>query len=133
MSDETNQLSPKQQTGIEALLTTQTIGEAAKKAGVSPATMHRWLKTDIFKDAYRSSKAEVVYHSITQLQIATTKAAQQLIEISKNKAVSAQTQVTACKAILDYGLKAIDKEIIIARLEALETAVARNSKRKTPF
>lgn len=129
MDENTSDLTPKQLFGIEALLSTRTIEEAAKKAKVSPATLYRWLQTEAFKTAYRDSKARILNHSMTRLQSATTNAVDTLIEIAADKDVSPQTRITASKAILNFSLKAFENEQLIAPIEALETVAEKRSNR----
>jgi len=120
MSKNVSDLTPKQQAGIAALLSTPSVEEAAKKVNVSPGTLYRWLKTDAFKASYRQAKAEIVGHAMTRLQQAATKAVDVLITIMEDSSVSAQTRCTAAKTILERSVEAFETESMLARIEALE-------------
>ena len=122
------ELTAKQLSGIEALLTTSSVKDAAKKAKVSLATMHRWMSLDEFLATYRTYKSRLVTQAMTRIQSATSKAVDSLIEIVESKKTSPQTRLTACKAILNFSLKAVENEQILARLEALEKATRRRPK-----
>jgi hypothetical protein len=63
-----NPLDPIQAKALVALLSCNTIADAAKKARLGEATLYRYLNDPSFKAAYRRARAEVVEHAITQLQ-----------------------------------------------------------------
>jgi hypothetical protein len=53
-------LSPKQRKAVEALLTTGEVAAAAQAAGVSRATLHRWLADPTFVQAVRDAEARAL-------------------------------------------------------------------------
>ena len=55
-------LTRRQQLAIECLVTIPTIAEAARNAGVSRATLYRWLKKPAFRTAYSQRQAEALIH-----------------------------------------------------------------------
>src|SRR6516165_7946137 len=57
----------KRETAVAALLTEATHQNAAKKAGISYATLKRWLKEDSFVEAYRASRQAVLDGAINAL------------------------------------------------------------------
>src|SRR5919199_5776056 len=62
-------LTPKQELLIAALLSSPTIQDAAKTAGVSETSAHRWLRTDEgFTAAYLKARREAVGQAIARLQ-----------------------------------------------------------------
>ena len=66
-----SKLSRKQEKLIADLLTEPTHAAAAARAGVSEATLHRWLHTPWFQAAYRRARRGVVETAIGRLQWAT--------------------------------------------------------------
>jgi hypothetical protein len=56
---EKRELTVKQIKAIEALLSQPTTATAAKAAGVSQATLFRWLNDPTFAAAYRSARKHV--------------------------------------------------------------------------
>ncbi len=52
-------LTPKQRRAVETLLATGEVAAAAREAGVSRDTLHRWLKQPLFGQAVREAEAEV--------------------------------------------------------------------------
>src|SRR5215471_14899490 len=92
---------------ICALLTEQSIEDAAVKAGVGSRTIHRWLREDAaFQAAYNRAKREVVRQAQTRLQQATGKAVAALIAVIDDPLVQASARVSAAKAILEYAIRA---------------------------
>src|SRR5918999_79348 len=53
-------LSPKQRAAVEALLATGEVAAAAQAAGVSRATLHRWLREPAFLAAVRDAEARAL-------------------------------------------------------------------------
>jgi hypothetical protein len=49
------------------LLTEQTQEQAAAKAGVSPATLRRWLSDPAFVAAFRAARRQI-FHPLTSLE-----------------------------------------------------------------
>ena len=65
-------LNRKQEALIAALLTEPTHAAAAVKAGVSEATLHRWLRLADFQAAYRQARRRIVETAIGRLQQAAS-------------------------------------------------------------
>lgn len=119
-SDKKLHLRGKQAKGIEALLTTDTIDQAAKNTGVTRNTMYRWLKEDFFLKELNQAKRQVVQHSILKLQKASQYAVKTLLEICRDKNATDSARVSAAREILNNTLKAIELEDIEERIKALE-------------
>jgi phage terminase small subunit len=129
MSGHGEKIEQKQERAISALLQAESIREAAKEAGIAEATLHRWLKDDSFKEAYRMAKHEVVNHAICQVQRSTGKAVKALVEITEDKESPASARVSAAKTILETSIKAIELEDLERRISELEKLIKeRNSK-----
>jgi len=112
--------SRKKDAAILALVTEPTIADAAKKAGISHATLHRWLQIKDFKDAYREAKREAVSAAISRLQRTATEAVDALRDVMNDAESPANARVSAARAILELAIKAIELEDLEARVEQLE-------------
>ena len=115
-----NPLTNKQEKALAALLSCPTLEAAAKAAGCSVATLHRWLQEDAFKDAYRAARREVVSFAVVQLQRASVEAVQTLRDVAQDIVATPGARVSAAKTILDLSLKAVELEDVVARVEQLE-------------
>ncbi len=61
-------LTPKQEAALLALLDNSTIEAAYKAAGISKATMWRFMQDANFQARYRAARRQVVETAIAQLQ-----------------------------------------------------------------
>jgi hypothetical protein len=76
---EATKLTRKQESATSFLLTERTQERAAAKAGVSTATLRRWMGTPAFLAAYRHAGRVVVEGAIGQLQRAASGAVSALV------------------------------------------------------
>lgn len=112
---------PAQFKTIIALLEQPTMEKAAKAAGVNKTTLYRWLREDAaFKEAYREARREAFSVAVARLQAAASQAVTTLVEIAEDTKQQGASRVGAAKAILDYAMKAVEADEILARVEALE-------------
>jgi hypothetical protein len=63
-----NDLTPRQQRAVAALLQRPTRAAAASEAGVSERQLRRWLKDRRFLDAYRQARREAMGQAVGYLQ-----------------------------------------------------------------
>jgi hypothetical protein len=99
-------LTGKQETLIAALLTESTYAEAAEVAGVSEATVHRWLLLPEFSSAYRQARRQLVEGAIGRIQGAAGKAVDALVEITEG-GTKESDRVRAAVALLDHAFKGL--------------------------
>jgi len=111
----------KEQAAIVALLANPTIPKAAEAAGISEATLWRWLQRDDFQEKYQNAQAKVFDGALISLQGAATEAVACLRRNLGSENPWAAVQ--AARAILHYGLKSRDLFDTQARMTALETAL----------
>src|SRR5262245_58454827 len=97
-------LTGKQEALIAALLTEPTHAAAAAKAGVSEATLHRWLHLPAFRAAYRQARRELVEGAVGRIQAATGQAVDTLLAVAKGGARDGD-RVRAAVALLDHALR----------------------------
>jgi hypothetical protein len=97
-------LSSRQEALIAALLIEPTHAAAAAKAGVSEATLHRWLRLPEFQVAYRRARRELVEGAVGRIQAATGQAVDTLLAVAKGGGKESD-RVRAAVALLNYSLR----------------------------
>jgi phage terminase small subunit len=118
-----------QDKAIMALLTCETIAQAAAVAGVSESTLLRWLKDPSFKAAYLEVRREAVSQAVSQLQRLSSEAVRTLQEVMSDTEAKHTARVTAARTVLDMAIKGVEIEDLQARLEELEEAAGSNGRR----
>ena len=99
-------LTAKQESLIAALLTEPTHAAAADKAGVSEATLHRWLKLSEFRSAYRQARRQLVENAVGRIQAATGQAVDTLLAVARDGAKDGD-RVRAAVALLDHAFRGL--------------------------
>src|SRR5262249_45144903 len=113
-----SKLNRKQEALIAALLTEPTHAAAATKAGVSEATLHRWLHLPEFQAAYRAARRDVEEAAIGRLQQAAGKAVEAL---ERNLTCGhAGNEIRAALGVLDQAVKAVELIDLAVRMDELE-------------
>jgi hypothetical protein len=108
----------KQEALIAALLTEPTHAAAAVKAGISEATLHRWLRLPDFQTAFREARRRIVETAIGRLQQAAGKAVDTL---ERNLGCGhAGNEIRAALGVLDHAVKAIELLDLVERVDELE-------------
>jgi DNA-binding MurR/RpiR family transcriptional regulator len=120
MKPSDGKLTAKQEAALLALLAHGTIEAAYGAAGVSKATMWRFLQLPAFQTRYRAARRQLVETAIAQLQSDCTIAARVLREVAEDKAAPASSRVAAAKAILDISVNAVELTDLQERVEMLE-------------
>jgi hypothetical protein len=110
----------RKESAVIGLLLEPSFEKAAARAGVSESTLWRWLRLPEFQEAYRSAKRESVSQAIGCLQRASSEAVEALRQIMNDIQAPATARVSAARSILEFALKGVELEDILARLEALE-------------
>ena len=112
------ELTAKQEKAIAALLDRPTIREAAQSVNVGEATLWRWLQEPEFQRAYRTARRQVVEHSISELQSATSEA---VAALKRNLTCGNQSvEVRAAQIILEQSVKAVELVDLAERVEEIE-------------
>jgi hypothetical protein len=123
-----DKLSRTQEKAIAALLSTRTIGEAAKVCGVNDATLWRWLQLPDFQAAYRAARRQVVEQAISKLQGATKYA---VATLGKNLSCgNPAVEIRAAQIIIEQAIKGVELIDLQERVERLETLLAEQEKGK---
>ena len=113
-------LTRKQKAGLAALAETASLDEAARTAGVAPASLVRWLRRDEFQKAHQDLKKESVTQALSRLQHTSGEAVETIRSIMNDPKNQANVRFTAAKTLLDLALKATELEDLEARITRLE-------------
>jgi len=115
------ELAPKQQAAIVALLAAPSVYAAAEAADISPPTLYRWLRDDAaFAEAYKQARREAIQQAVSRLSAMATAAVETAVSIMLNPKVSPHTRLRAAVAVMDMAFKAYEQEQIVDRLDLLE-------------
>src|SRR6516225_7870764 len=101
-----SKLTRKQEALVAALLTEPTHAAAAATAGVSEATLHRWLRLPVFRAAYRRARRQLVESAIGRIQAATGQAVDTLTAVARGGAKDGD-RVRAAVALLDHAFRGL--------------------------
>ncbi len=121
---ESKRLTAKQERALQALLVTPTTRAAAEAAGVSEATIWRWLADADFSAVYREARTKSLESTLTALQAAGADAVKALRDVMNDTNAKGSERVSAAKAIIELGLKGRDVLETEERLAALEERLA---------
>jgi hypothetical protein len=116
------ELAPRQEAAIVALLTAPTIEEAAMWAGVGKRTLYRWLDIPDFNAAYRKAKRAAFSQALARLQLGAAAAATTILNIMSDESVPTSTRLKAADCVLSHARIGMEIDEIDARLTALEQA-----------
>lgn len=125
MAGHGEKLSRNQERAIAALLSNSSIPAAAQAINVGERTLWRWIQVEPFKTAYLDARREVVRQAIALVQVGMSEAVQALRDILTNVDAPASARVSAAKAMIDTGLKAVEIEDLEHRVSMLETQITK--------
>ena len=128
MSQNEPKLTPAQSRAIEALLSEPTREKAAEKAGISRATLTRWLTEPGFKCAYREARDMLLETTLSALQGAASTAVNTLADVMGDKEAQPSARVSAAKVVLDNLLRSREQLEFEQRLKALEASLSEGEK-----
>ncbi len=115
------QLTTKQNKTIEALLLTNAIDRAAKRASVSEASIsYRWMKQESFQTALRAARLDILAHTTTRLQQMSVRALDTLENVMDDEKASAASRVSASRLAMDMMYRGAAIDDIIERLKTVE-------------
>jgi hypothetical protein len=96
----------KQEAVIAALLTEPTCAAAAAQAGVSEATVYRWLELPAFLAAYRQARRELFDAVMGRIQAGTGQAVETLLTVALHGRRESD-RVRAAGMVLDYAFRGL--------------------------
>lgn len=113
-------LTPKQRKAVEALVATGEVSAAAKEAGISRETLHRWLRQAPFAQAVRDAEARALDDLSRRLVRMGRTAAATLAKSMSDASVPAATRVRAADVTLSRLLQLRELATLEARVVELE-------------
>jgi len=116
-------LSEKQVIAIQALMRSRTYSEAAEAAGVSRATLYRWLKNDLFNAELSKQQNELIKRSSRKLAGSLDLAVDVLIDLLKTK--NPQIRRLTAVNLIEYSIKTNDITDIEKRIKKLEDSLVK--------
>jgi hypothetical protein len=128
MSDSTQELEPKKEAAIIALLSSRNIEEAAQAAGVDSRTIYRWLKEPAFDAEYRTAKRTAYGQALARLHQMATAAVSTIAKIMVDQGTPASVRLRAADSVLAHVEKGIELQDIEARVAELEQATEASKK-----
>ena len=117
-------LSPKQERAIIALLNEHTVSKAAAAAKVHEKTVYRWLQEPEFASSYRRARREAFGQAIALTQRYAPLAVNTLAGVMMDRKAGYSAKVTAATAMLRFGREGIELDDLAARIDTLEAAQA---------
>lgn len=105
---------------MTALLTSGSVTEAEKLAGVSRTTIYNRLNDKEFKAEYDRRRVLQLNEACSALQSTLTTAVNTVKEIIENRKNAPQIRLNACGMILQNCLRYVEQIDILSRIEELE-------------
>jgi hypothetical protein len=119
----------KMEAAISALVTRQSIEDAARVAGVGEKTLRRWMREPQFNAQYLQARREGVSQAVARMQQATGAAGTVVLRLMTDANVPAAVRLRAAECVFTHAMKGIELEDVEVRLSELERA-AETSKNK---
>ena len=116
--------------GIEAGVSPQfwNLEESAKAAGISAATLKRWMQLPEFKAAYLQARREVVFQTNARMQQNSGAAAAVLFKLMADPTTPASVRARTAQCVLECANKSLDLDDMEVRLTTLERAAEESKK-----
>ena len=108
-------MTRKKQTGISdeeiiaALISTGTIREAARTAGISERALYERMKSGDFQALYKSAKADTIRAAVNALNGRIQAAIDTIAEIMEARDVNPATRLQAAQTILNHAGRFADR------------------------
>lgn len=116
-------MTDRQSRALSCLIRSPTTREAAKAAGIGYSTLRAWLRNDMdFRKAYQDELAQLLGETGRCVRAGMGEAVETLRKIIGDPDAPSSARVAACRVLLESGLKVVEAEDIVKRLEALEDA-----------
>ena len=119
-NDTSSTLSANQLKAIKALVSCDTVAEAAKSCNLGRQTLYRFMRDPLFDSELKKARRVLVNRAILCLQQSSRHAATALAKICRDEDAPPSARVAAAREILNQTMKAIEIEGIEERLQALE-------------
>jgi molybdenum-dependent DNA-binding transcriptional regulator ModE len=117
-------LPPKAEKVLTALLHHGAVRSAAKEAGVSEATVFRYLQDAEFQRRYRQARAGVVDAAIALMQRLCANAVSTLAAVMHDTDAPASARVSAARTILEQSMSAVELTGLRQEVEEIKQMLA---------
>ncbi len=117
-------LPPKAEKVLTALLHHGAVRSAAKDAGVSEATVFRYLQDAEFQRRYRAARADVVDAAIALMQQLCSNAVSTLGAVMHDTDAPASARVSAAKTILEQSIGGVELTGLRQEIEEIKGMLA---------
>ena len=115
-------LSRIQARALPILLSSRSIADGCRKAGISRDRFYDWLKQDDFREAFDTGSREIAQEGIRSLKLHANDAVTVLSRLLKARSES--VRLKASLAVLDALTKFIEFEQVELRLTEIEKIIA---------
>ncbi|GAB4402083.1 MAG: hypothetical protein Kow00123_12080 [Anaerolineales bacterium] len=116
-------LTPRQARFVGALMTTRTVAEAARVAGVGERTARRWLRLPAVQRALSEAQGEALKQATRRAVAAIGLAVDILQVIMADPGASAGARVSAARCILDAAARLTETAELADRVSRLEQRI----------
>ena len=113
-------MNSRQQAFLEAMLAESTIQQAAKVAGISRNTAHRYLNDPSFQGELSKRRNESIGEAVQYLKRNLSKCSEELVKIIEDPDTAAQVRINAVNAVFSAYRNLGEAAEIQARLEQIE-------------
>ena len=117
---EIDKLSESQHKFLVAYVTTTTLGDAVKQAGIAYNTAYKYLEDPEFQKAYRIFRSSNLRQLSSKLEAHTLQAVNVLVEIMNDEDNYSSTRVNAANKIIQLNIEVNQNENLLNRIEEIE-------------
>ena len=121
-------LSEKQNRAILALLAGDSVSAAAKRVGISRATLYRWMQDNDFQREHYKARRNSFSAAVGRLQRMADKSLKHLEKVIRNDKTPAHSRVSAIRLNLEYAWRGLELEDMDIRVGALEEYAKKNQR-----
>ena len=127
--DEPVRLTHRQITALPYLLSSGTVAEGAKLAGISRTTFYRWMDDEAFRTQFETLRADVQRYAYAELRGLTLKGALVLAQMLEDP--SSGIKLRAAQTAVSAGMKVSEQMDNQDRLDRIDEALSIQKSRKT--
>ena len=117
-----NKFGRKKEAAIAALLSGKSQAEAARSIGVDPSTLKRWLRLPEFQAEYLQVRREMMSQASARIQNNAVGLTSLALKLVSQETTPASVRAHLILGLLDRGNQAVEREDVLVRLAALESA-----------
>ena len=110
----------KKERALQALLTSRTRTEAARKIGISENTMRSYFADAEFAERYKAAFDDLFEDATREAQQTVTVALSTLRGLAEDSEQTPGVRVSASRSLLEYALKLTEQRELLSRIVALE-------------